>query len=237
MVGPKYLKIKNELKKEIKSGNFASGDKFYSEKELINKFNVSSITVIRAIQELVNEGLLVRFQGKGTFISRSRKKSLVEFSDIELFEQNKEVVKVISIKKDNDLSVLKELNLSDDDTFYQIIRVRMFNDEPFIVQFSYIPSKYIKYDGKNSEAFSSIYHRFMQDFSINPGEQDFTETNEICFPTPDYIANFLKIQAEEPTIFQQKKTTIKDTDEVIEFIESYKKWSYYKIEFTNAHLN
>ena len=45
---PKYLQIENELKKEIISGKFKYGDKFYSEAQLKDKFNVSSITVIRS---------------------------------------------------------------------------------------------------------------------------------------------------------------------------------------------
>ena len=46
---PKYLQIENELKKEIISGKFKYGDKFYSEAQLKEKFNVSSITVIRSV--------------------------------------------------------------------------------------------------------------------------------------------------------------------------------------------
>ncbi|WP_317301646.1 GntR family transcriptional regulator [Ligilactobacillus animalis] len=61
------------------------GDKFYSEAELTKRFHVSSITVIRALKELVAEGFLVRYQGKGTFISRSRKLKTVKFSDLEVF--------------------------------------------------------------------------------------------------------------------------------------------------------
>ena len=74
---PKYLQIENELKQEIISGKFKYGDKFYSEAQLKDKFNVSSITVIRSVKDLVKAGYLVRHQGKGTFISRSRKDKLV----------------------------------------------------------------------------------------------------------------------------------------------------------------
>ena len=87
---PKYLQIENELKKEIISGKFKYGDKFYSEAQLKDKFNVSSITVIRAVKDLVKAGYLVRHQGKGTFISRSRKDKLVRLSDNEVFSNKQE---------------------------------------------------------------------------------------------------------------------------------------------------
>lgn len=80
---PKHQLVKNNLKNEISSGKFESGDKFYSEAELTKRFHVSSITVIRALKELVAEGFLVRYQGKGTFISRKLK--TVKFSDLEVF--------------------------------------------------------------------------------------------------------------------------------------------------------
>ena len=66
---PKYIQIENTLRSEIESGRFESGDLFYSNAELIERFGVSSITVIHAVNDLVNEGLLVRYQGKGTFVS------------------------------------------------------------------------------------------------------------------------------------------------------------------------
>lgn len=95
---PKYLQIENELKKEIISGKFKYGDKFYSEAQLKDKFNVSSITVIRSVKDLVKAGYLVRHQGKGTFISRSRKDKLVRLSDNEVFSDNQQEDRVEVLK-------------------------------------------------------------------------------------------------------------------------------------------
>ena len=52
---PKYQQIKDDLLKKIEVGEFKHGDRFYSEAELVKLYNVSSITVIRAVQELVND--------------------------------------------------------------------------------------------------------------------------------------------------------------------------------------
>ena len=56
MAIPKYQYIKDELKNKIISGQFASGDKFYTEAELIAMYDVSSITVVRALNDLANKG-------------------------------------------------------------------------------------------------------------------------------------------------------------------------------------
>ena len=85
MAQPKYLEIQNQLKDEILSGKFNYGDRFYSEAELKDKFNVSSITVIRAVKELVMDGYLVRYQGKGTYVSNSVNDSLVTIDEKNAF--------------------------------------------------------------------------------------------------------------------------------------------------------
>ena len=234
---PKYVQIKQALEQEILSGKFANGDKFYSENDLIQKYDVSSITVIRAIQELVQEGFLVRHQGKGTFVSRSRKRVLVEFSDIEFFDESEDSVEVLSVKRWEDEVIREKLGLQKNEPYYQLIRRRSVNQEHYFLQFSYIPEKYLAGDLSNPTYYESIYHRFKMDVSINPNEQLGTETNEICFPTPLEIATILNITPETPTVLQKKLTTLKDSGDVIEYIESYKKWDYYKIEFTSFSPN
>lgn len=59
MAIPKYQQIKDDLKQQIISGNFENGDRFYTEAELIKMFNVSSITVVRALNELANDGYII----------------------------------------------------------------------------------------------------------------------------------------------------------------------------------
>lgn len=142
---PKYLQIENELKKEIISGKFKYGDKFYSEAQLKEKFNVSSITVIRSVKDLVKAGYLVRHQGKGTFISRSRKDKLVRLSDNEVFsdKQEEDRVKVVKLQEDNQAKMLKKLGLPKYESYYYIERLRLIDDTPFMVHRSFIPAKFI----------------------------------------------------------------------------------------------
>lgn len=66
---PKYVKIKECIRKEIDDGILAKDDKLPPEQALIERFDASKMTVIRALQELVQEGYLVRTQGSGTYVS------------------------------------------------------------------------------------------------------------------------------------------------------------------------
>lgn len=231
MAIPKYQQIKNDLLKKIQSGEFEGGDRFYSESELVKMYDVSSITVIRAVQDLANEGYLVRYQGKGTFVSRARKQKLVEFSDIEVFAGETETVEVVSIKKEKETEIQKKLKIDEDTSYYKIIRVRRVNDEPFLLHFSYIPSQFIKEEKIDSNYYDSIYRRFKNDFDIHMYDEASQEVNFICFPTEKKIAEYLEMSTGEPTVRQEKKTILQDGT-VAEFIVSHKKWDYYKIEIS-----
>ncbi|MGT2866098.1 GntR family transcriptional regulator [Streptococcus fryi] len=229
---PKYQLIQNDLKKQIISGKFENGDKFYTESELSKLYNVSSITVIRAMNELVKDGYLVRQQGKGTFVSRSRKGKLVEFSDIEIFPLKNESVTVISIEKGNDDFYLDKLGLDKNDFYYKIVRLRSVGSQPYLYQQSYIPERYILTPNAKPSHFQSVYQRFKLDFNIHMSEEPFVETNEIALPTPDHIAKALKLGEDEPSILQIRTTRQNGTDEHLEYIESYKHWKYFKFEIS-----
>lgn len=229
---PKYLRIKNDLKQQIISGKFENGDRFYTEAELIKRYDVSSITVIRSLNDLVKEGYLVRKQGKGTFISRARKGKLVEFSDIECFPINSETTTVLAVEKGNNPYYLEKLNLSKHDCYYKISRLRHAGDRPFIYHESYIPEQYVLHPNKAITQFSSIYQRFKVDFDIHMGDEWYQETNEIRLDSPHHVKEHLQLQPDEPVVYQIKTTWQQESKQVLEYIETYKHWQFYKFELT-----
>ena len=229
---PKYQLIQNDLKKQIISGKFENGDKFYTESELSKIYSVSSITVIRAMNELVKDGYLVRQQGKGTFVSRSRKGKLVEFSDVETFPLKNDRVTVLSIDKGNDPVYLEKLGLDASDFYYKIVRLRTVGNQPYLYQQSYIPERYILTPTAKPSHYQSIYQRFKLDFNIHMSEEPFKETNEVVLPTPSHAAKALTLGPDEPSILQIRTTQQNGTDEFLEYIESYKHWKYFKFEIS-----
>ncbi|MCI7239730.1 MAG: GntR family transcriptional regulator [Aerococcus suis] len=231
MKKPKYEMIKDALRKEITSSHhFNPGDKFYTEAELAKKFNVSSITVIRSLNELVNEGYLVRFQGKGTFISRARKDQPIKFSDEEVFPIKNDHVKVLTLEPGNNPEILKKLNLAKDDTYYIIERVRYNVDDPYIFQKSYIPSVYIDKSDLNPVYYTSIYRRFHEDFNIDMSQQYFRETNDVRLDIPEKVHQELELNPHEPCVYQNRLTVGRDSGNTLEIVHSYKKWNYFKIK-------
>jgi len=78
---PKYLEIINFIIEYIQNKNLKPGDKVLSENEISKLFRVTKVTASRALNELVNEGILYRIQGKGSFFAGFKK----EISNIIVF--------------------------------------------------------------------------------------------------------------------------------------------------------
>lgn len=227
---PKYQMIKNDLKQQLTSGKFENGDKFYTEAELMNIYQVSSITVIRALNDLVTEGYLTRRQGKGTFVSRARKGKNVRFSDIEMFPLNTDQVTVLSIERGNNADILEHLKLEKTEYYYCIERIRRAAGVPYIYQKSFLPEQFINANYPDLSYYNSIYQRLRQDFNIHMSDENFSETNEIKLPTPQAVADLLQLKTSEPSVLQIRKTYNETSGQIFEYIESYKRWDYYKIK-------
>jgi GntR family transcriptional regulator of arabinose operon len=64
---PKYRRIVESLRNSILSGQYRNGARLPSEAELVRRFGVSRMTAVKAMQQLQQEGLLVRRTGSGTY--------------------------------------------------------------------------------------------------------------------------------------------------------------------------
>ena len=144
MTTPIYLIIENDIKAAINNGSFKSGDLIPSENELKEKYNVSRMTVRQALNNLVNEGLLFRHQGKGTFVSNAKIEKSIQgirsFTE-EMEATNRKVSsKVITFKEIKANQIIAEkLFLKKGDLIYYIERIRYGNNVPVLFEILHIP--------------------------------------------------------------------------------------------------
>ncbi|MGE5398700.1 MAG: GntR family transcriptional regulator, partial [Chitinophagales bacterium] len=75
---PLYVQLREIIRKKIEGGSWAIGEQIPGEHDLVNQYGVARATVRQAIMDLVNEGLLYRKQGKGTFVCRARRQDTIE---------------------------------------------------------------------------------------------------------------------------------------------------------------
>jgi GntR family transcriptional regulator len=144
--GPKplYQQLEEILRNKIEMGKLKAHDMIPSENEIRKEFALSRTTVRNVITQLVNEGLLYRVPGKGTFVAEPKistrpitLKGIREQLEEMGYETDTEVIsqKIIHPPK----NVALKLNLSEQDEVYFLERIRYANDETLSLHRSYIP--------------------------------------------------------------------------------------------------
>ncbi|SCY66192.1 GntR family transcriptional regulator [Alkaliphilus peptidifermentans] len=139
-----YEQLKAIIKGNIVNGTYKVGDKLPNETELCEAYDVSRITVRRALKELSNEGLIEIKQGKGTFVAKQ--KLSIQIIDLGGYtnrlsnDHNKIVSKVLEkkiISADNEVAKAFQM-----DNGFKVLRLKrlILDDEaPLSIDISYFP--------------------------------------------------------------------------------------------------
>lgn len=144
---PLYEQLKNAIKEEIQKKVYLPGERMPSELELEQKYKVSRITVRRAVKELCEEGILIRKQGKGTFVLDARKLTRLDRANQgfhDSLEQEGKAVHVDILEKSIihvKPSYARELKIDDNDDVICMRRVMYADDVPIMIDTVYIPVK------------------------------------------------------------------------------------------------
>lgn len=139
-----YFQLYEILKKKIESSEWPIGSQIPTEEELCKMFNVSRATVRTAVLELVRQGYLKRQQGKGTFIYKNFVSEgltmLANFREL-LYEEGlsftTNVLARTVMMPIDDLDV--KLDISKDKHIIYIKRLHSIDNEPVLLQETYIP--------------------------------------------------------------------------------------------------
>ncbi len=143
---PLYKQISEYIRQKIEQKEWEIGHKIPTEHELCEQFNVSRITVVKALSRLVEEGLLVREQGKGTFVSvpplLSEPSPLLSFTEM-MKEQGKTPGSLVLEKswKRPSSRDMERLKVSENEQIYKIKRLMLADTEPIGIQTSYLSMK------------------------------------------------------------------------------------------------
>lgn len=146
---PVYYQLKNDLTSKIAKGVWKSGDCIASERELCEIYGVSRMTIRQAVGELVQEGVLLRIKGKGTFVCEQKLKQqdMMSFTEIIKKTGNELVTEVLefsTIETPEDFEDIFTL-----DNLYKIKRKRIVDKECVALETVYIPVDYCGYIDKD----------------------------------------------------------------------------------------
>lgn len=144
---PLYVQLMDEVERDIKSGVYKPGDRIMTEAEMSKAYGVSLITVRKAIGSLMEKGLVVRKQGKGTFVTKPKfarnMKKLQSFS--EMCEQMGVVPGARMLENrliEADAKTAARLGIEPGSNVVYISRLRFADQEPVQIERSFFPLKY-----------------------------------------------------------------------------------------------
>ena len=158
---PAYMKIHDQIKKDIDEHRWAIGERLPSERDLAEQFEVSRMTLRQAISLLVEEGVLERRVGSGTFVSSTRvqekMRGTTSFTEIVKSQGKVPSSQLISYRKTipNEQEVAK-LGISPTENIIRMERVRYADQVPLVYEVASIPEKFIK-DFKKEEITSHFF--------------------------------------------------------------------------------
>ncbi|KAF1299481.1 GntR family transcriptional regulator [Enterococcus sp. JM4C] len=160
----KYVHIFNDMKNKIIDGTYVSNQKLPSEKQLSEHYQVSKMTMKQALDNLVDDGLIIKKRGSGTFVKDLSADELVRMSLTNQFRgktaeypQEKVTSKILAFSVINPSPLIQQkLNISAEDFVYFLHRVRKINDQPFVIEETHMPVSLIR-DLKRSHVEQSIY--------------------------------------------------------------------------------
>jgi len=142
---PLYSQLVGIVKRNISAGTLTAGELLPSEAELCKTFDISRSTVRQAIGALEADGLVVRKQGRGTFVAepkmRRKTETVYSFtSEISSMGLTPSSTLVEFEVVDPTPDIVKVLELSTPETkVYRFIRIREVDGEPLILETSFYP--------------------------------------------------------------------------------------------------
>lgn len=170
---PLYIQVKHALMNALSKGEWKQGDVIPAERALADRFSVSIGTLRKAIDELAAENILVRHQGRGTFVAaHTRDQHFFRFFRVIRHDGNK-TYPVTQLHQLRQLraseEVQEKLNLGPDSDVFEFVNVLSLHGQKILVDVIAVPEKLFK--GLTVELLaerpSTLYSFYQESFGLN----------------------------------------------------------------------
>ena len=172
----KYESIANQIADRINNNEFSETHKIPTEDQLVEEYKVSKNTIRSAIKVLMKAGLIFPVQGSGMFIRETRKYNTVFLSGTRGITKdhpgNHLINKCLSLEiihADDNLAQIMQCEIGT--PIYYIERLRIVDDAPYSIEYTYYNKDIIPYINKEIVE-SSIYGYIKNDLHISFGFAD-----------------------------------------------------------------
>jgi len=231
---PLYVKIREDIRADINQGIVQRGERLPSEDELASRYGVSRMTVRQGINDLIDEGLLYRRHGVGTFVAQlhverdhSRLTNFFEISKMSGVQASERVLnlEVVPAK----LQVAKALNLSEGEFVICIKTLRYTENVPVTIHEAYVPHKlFFQLLQADPETVTrdlwGFYER--EGFKVKRAVQRLEARQ-----ADEDMASVLEMEVGAPILYKER-TLYADDGTPIEFLYCYNRGDMYSLTVT-----
>lgn len=214
----KYHEIKEYLMENIRSGAYQPDRAIPPERELAALLGVNRMTVRRAIEELMYEGLLIRKKGSGTFLTQAKRSK----SDYSPPIEGRDSVRILSCQQQSDGNYgLSVLRLHEGQAYWRLRRVRMIDQAPYAYEDIYFHPDF--FSGVDRSLYSMSLHQIVVQCKL-PGATLYQDVEALlCLQN---TAHLLKVETGSPIL--QIKSCFEQGEKVFLFCRSYHPGDTYK---------
>lgn len=229
---PIYVQIRERILAQIQNNEIGMGDKLPTEEEMAHDLGVSRMTVRRAIEDLVDEGLLQRKRGIGTFVVA--KKMTRHYTDLtsfyeEAMEQGLQPSSVVLSLKIIPATpeIAGYLNIKPGALVHQVKRLRLLNKEPIALHIAHIPCHLIDTLDKGELESQSLYHIY----NAHRLPAQWAKQRIEAHIANEELAEYLDLEVGAPILYSARTTYTID-DAPVEWVQGYSSGAGYAVEFT-----
>lgn len=230
---PLYKQVKSEILNDIRSSVYKVGETIPTEVQLEQRYNTSRITIRKAINQLVNEGILLKKQGKGTFVQPQKvKRNLLDLVSYTTYMQETgqkpdAVIRALEVKP-ADEKWSKTLHVDEGASIIRLARTMDLGKDNSGYEVSYY----------SLERFPGLNQRITEGASVtqilNEQYQSFGNCSEQTLnviSASQQIADYLKIENGAP-IYQLDRTVYEKDEKVM-----YSAVMYYDVNKVSFAVN
>ncbi len=229
---PLYYQLKEIIQEMIENEELKPGDPVPPERELCELQGISRMTARKAIMDLVNEGLLYREQGKGTFVAEPKMKQ--QLSKLKGFTEQMEEkglksdTKILSFEiKKATKKIMEHLNLDENcDQVIELARLRKVENEPIAIEIVWIPFGMCPSFHESIKEGKSLYNIFKEKYGY---DLEYAKQTIEPIKINDYESSLLNVKSNSLALLFRRKTYLKD-GRVIEYTKAIYRSDKYKYE-------
>ena len=205
-------------------GDLLEGEMLPGERALAEKYSVKRSTIQYALGKLAEKGLVARIRGKGTYMRKSSK-GVLNISD-DALKGTAGLIRSYGVKIKNVVLVCgtvtgnrfleHKLGLQSGEPVFALHRVRYGNNEPLMIEFSYLPKKY--FPGIEGIDFRMVpLSDFMRSRGRRPEKYNKKFRLVKLFPKE---ARYLELPVDAPA-FSFEMTGFDSNGRIVEYTENY----------------